>query len=75
MLQLLTGDQEELFSTSKQGDPLITRVSTDMFALVQDKKSILISTDKSHGHEMQFVCWNEIPTALGLISKEHYFSH
>lgn len=61
----MDGKQEELFSTSKQGEPHITRVSADTFALAQDKKSVLISTDRSR--EMQVVNWSDVPQSVGKI--------
>lgn len=58
------GSLKELFSTGKQMDPTITRLSNDHLALTRDESTIFIDSNGSPTQKVA-LSWTAIPLAMG----------
>ena len=59
-----SGLLKELFSTGKQMDPTITRLSNDRLALTRDESTIFIDSNGSPTQKAA-LSWTSIPIAMG----------
>lgn len=75
--QLLTGKQRDVSSRNKATDPIIVNVSTDTFAVVNEKQCFLIQTECADPSKVEArdettkksahlaVTWSDAPVSLG----------
>jgi len=73
----MTGRQREVSSRSKSTDPMIVNVSSDTFAVVNEKQCFLIQTECADPTKLEereqsskksahlAVTWTEAPVSLG----------
>jgi hypothetical protein len=76
-LQLLSGKQQDVCSKSKQGEPIISPISQDEYAVVNEKQCFLfqvnkpenskksqMESDKERKKKNVVITWTESPVAL-----------